>query len=257
MTANIPRRTVLRGAIGVAAGAAVGSQLLAAPAYAVTPTPDPDAVRRLTEEARQREARVRTGTVSRNGWETEKVADDRGNVYTRPVPGTPLNVRMRMGDVETVLVHVISRFHYEIDALREGDVVGWRAPDQVRRKLAESNQASGTAVQIRPGSYPSGARGGFYPFEELAIRDILSDCEGVIRWGGDDSTPDESLFSIDVPPGNERLTRIADKLRGWTDTPGQGAGAAADPLRPDRLKAAKRLADRQADGSADAQPARP
>ncbi|MFJ8440060.1 hypothetical protein [Kitasatospora griseola] len=70
----------------------------------------------------------------------------------------------------------------------------------MRRNLAESNQSSGTAVQIRPGSYPSGVRGGFYPLEVLTIRDILADCEGVVRWGGDDRVPDESLFYVDVAP---------------------------------------------------------
>ncbi|WP_327073725.1 hypothetical protein OG196_21395 [Kitasatospora purpeofusca] len=248
MTANILRRTVLRRAIGIAAGAAIGSQLLATPGHAAAPTPAPDldALRRQTQEAREREARVRTGAASRNGWEMEKVVDDRGNIYTRPVPGTPLDIQVRMGDIETVLVHVISRFHYEIDALREGDVVSWRSPASVRRSLAESNQASGTAVQIRPGSYPSGALGGFYPLEQLTLRDILTDCEGVVRWGGDDRLPDESLFYIDVPPGDQRLTKLSDKLRSWAFTPGQGAGTMIDPLQPERLKAAKRLAGQQA-----------
>ncbi|WP_404869116.1 hypothetical protein ACI1MP_19350 [Kitasatospora griseola] len=246
MTANIPRRTVLRRAIGVAAGAAIGSQLFAVPGHAATPAPDRDRLRELTRETREREARVREGAASKNGWDMEKVVDDRGHVYTRPVPGTPLGVQVRMGDVETVLVHVISRFHYEIDALREGDVVGWRAPASVRRNLAESNQASGTAVQIRPGSYPSGVRGGFYPLEVLTIRDILADCEGVVRWGGDDRVPDESLFYIDVAPDDRRIADVSWKFREWAFTPGRGAGSMTDPLQPERLQAAKRLAGRQA-----------
>lgn len=229
MTANLSRRAALFRAAAVAAGAAVGSQLLATPGYAAgaapapapTPVPSSEAVRRAVEEAREREAKVLTGIPSKNGWEMEKATDARGSVYTRPVPGTPLDVKVRMGEVETVLVHVVRRFHYEVDALRSGDVVGWRAPDAVGRRLAESNQASGTAVQIRPGSYPTGVRGGFFPLEELTIRDILADCEGVVRWGGDDRTPDESLFSIDVPPGDPRLAAVAAKLRAWELTPGR------------------------------------
>ncbi|MEV7024901.1 hypothetical protein, partial [Kitasatospora sp. NPDC093558] len=186
--ANISRRTVLRRAALVAAGTAVGAPLLAGPAHAADPDPSAGAVNEAIQQAQERDARVLSGVRSANGWEMEKVADERGHVYTRPVPGAPLDLRVRIGDVETVLVHVISRFHYEIDALREGDVVGWRTPDSVRASLAESNQASGTAVQIRPGFYPSGARGGFYPTEELTLRDILADCEGVVRWGGDDRT---------------------------------------------------------------------
>ncbi|WKX12199.2 hypothetical protein [Streptomyces sp. NL15-2K] len=249
MTANLPRRTVLRRALFITAGATLGSQLLATPGYAAGTDPDPEAlrraVRRAQEKARAREARVLSGIQSKNGWEMEKVVDDRGNIYTRPAPGTPLDFQVRMGEVETVLVHVVTRFHYEIDALRKGEAVGWRKPGSVRKGLAETNLSSGTAVQIRPDSYPPGARGGFYPMEELVIRDILAECEGVVRWGGDDSRPNESLFYIDVPPGDERLTRVAEKIRGWTYTPGKGAGVLVDPLQPERRTAANRLAGQQ------------
>ncbi|MFE1189326.1 hypothetical protein [[Kitasatospora] papulosa] len=247
MTVNISRRTALRRAAFVAAAAAVGSQVLAAPARAADRAPDPETLRKEIAAAQERNKRVLSGVPSKNGWEMEKLADDRGSVYIRPVPGTPLEgVRMRMGDVETVLVHVITRFHYEIDALRAGDVDGWRAPGSVRKGLAESNLASGTAVRIRPGSYPSGARGGFFPLQELVIRDILAECEGVVRWGGDDRKPDESLFSIDVPPGDERLKKAAARIRGWNHTPGLGAGSQVDPAQSQRRKAAERLAARQA-----------
>ncbi|WP_369248035.1 hypothetical protein [Streptomyces sp. R41] len=250
MTANLSRRTVLRRAALIAAGATVGSQVLATPGYAASGKPDPAALRKALKTAQQkvkdREAHVLSGARSKNGWDMEKVVDDRGNVYTRSVSGTPLDVQVRMGDVETILAHVISRFHYEIDTLRKGDVVGWRRPGSVRKGLPESNQASGTAVQIRPGSYPSGLRGGFYPLEELTIRDILADAEGVVRWGGDDRAPDESLFYIDVRPDDARLTKVAEKIRTWTFTPGQGSGVLVDPLQSQRRKAAERLASQQA-----------
>ncbi|MFI6275875.1 hypothetical protein [Streptomyces sp. NPDC050988] len=246
MTLNISRRAALRRAAFVAAGVAVGSQVLSLPARAADKDPEPDKVREAIRRAQERNKRVLTGTPSKNGWEMEKTVDSHGHIYTRPVPATPLaGVPMRMAEVETVLVHVVRRFHYEIDTLRKGEVLGWQAPGSVRKGLAESNLASGTAVRIRPGSYPSGARGGFYPMEELVIRDILADCEGVVRWGGDDGKPDESLFYIDVPPGDERLIKVAEKLRHWAYTPGRGAGVLVDPLQPQRRKAAKRLAGRQ------------
>lgn len=232
MTRFWSRRAALQGVVYLAAGAAAGAQLGSAPAHART-------------RARRHLDRSRTGVLSRNGWEMEKVVDDRGSIYTRPVPGTPVSVPMRIGDVEIVLVHVIRRFHYEIDALDRGDVVGWRPPDRVAKERAESNQASGTAVQIRPGHYPPGARGGFYPQEQLALRDVLAELGGVVRWGGDDPMPDESLFSIDVRPGDPRLAQVVDKLRLWEETPGAGAGTAVDVLSPTRRKAALELEQRQ------------
>ncbi|MFJ3975696.1 hypothetical protein [Streptomyces sp. NPDC090021] len=245
MTGKISRRTVLRRAAFVAVGVAVGSQL-ATPAHAVGPAPDPAHVRDAIKKAQEREKRVQTGIPSTNGWEMEKVADDHGSVYTRPVTGVPVGgIQMRMADVETVLVHVVRRFHYEVETLRGGDVTGWAQPDSVRKGLPESNLASGTAVRIRSGSYPVGARGGFYPLQEVTLRDILADCDGVVRWGGDDAKPDESLFYIDVRPGDERLGKVAAKIWEWNYTPGQGSGVLVDTFQPQRRTAADQLAGRQ------------
>ncbi|MEV5877546.1 hypothetical protein AB0L75_25655 [Streptomyces sp. NPDC052101] len=245
----ISRRTALRRAGFITAGTVLGSQLLTTPGHAASGRPDPhqlrEAVRRAQERARQRRDHAGTGTPSQNGWELEKVADDRGNVYTRPVPGTPLRVQVRMGDAETVLVHVIRRFHYDIDPLGvRGEpraVEGWVPASEVRdRHLPESNRASGTAIVIRPGSYPPGLRGSFTPAQELLIRDILADTEGVVRWGGDDMRPYEGLFYVAVRPGDPRLAQVAAKLRSWDAAPGQGAGVLADMAQPARRRRAAR-----------------
>jgi hypothetical protein len=251
VTAPLSRRVALRRAAFIAAGTVAGSQLLATPGHAASPTPDPaklrEAVRRARERAQQRENHVLAGTLSHNGWDMEKISDDRGNIYTRPVPGTSLGVRVRMGDVETVLVHVIRRFHYEIDALgvrgEPRPIEGWVPPSQIRdSRHPESNLASGTAVVVRPGSYPLGVRGGFTAAEELLIRDILADCEGVVRWGGGDRQPYEGLFYLDVKPGDPRLEKVAIKLRAWDDAPGQGAGVLVDMSQPARRRRATRAA---------------
>ncbi|MEE1928488.1 hypothetical protein V1J52_09835 [Streptomyces sp. TRM 70351] len=197
--------------------------------------------KRLAQYEKDRK-RVLTGVRSPNGWEMEKVADAGGSVWTRPVAGTPLHgVAVRLGDVETVLVHVIRRFHYEADTLREGDVIGWRRPGTVRKGMPEGNQASGTAVQIRPGHYPDGASGGLFPDQRLVIRDILAELDGVVRWGGDDEVPHEALFYLDVPPDDGGLARVAARLRRWRATPGKGAGAPVDVLEGSRRKEAKTL----------------
>lgn len=228
------RRTILKHSAALLSGAALagtaGTTLLATPAQAVGMSENPD------------RNRVLTGRASANGWEMEKVVDDGGSVWHRPVPGTGMTTAVRIGDVETALVHVIRRFQYEIDPLRTGDVIGWRSPGKVRKGLAESNQASGTAVQIRPGHYPPGVKGGFFTNQELVIRDILTDLDGTVRWGGDDAEPDESLFYIDVSPGDRRLARVAGKVRSWNPAPGEGAGVIVDPSLPSRRRKAATLA---------------
>ncbi|MDS0136073.1 MULTISPECIES: M15 family peptidase [unclassified Amycolatopsis] len=157
---------------------------------------------------------VLTGARSHNGWEMEELADGRGNIHTRPVPGTPLSgVPLRIGFVAAVLAHVVHRFHCDVDELRDGDVAGWRPPATVKPALPESNLASGTAVKIRPGHYPAGSRGGFYPPQVVAIRTILADLGGVVRWGGDDNPVDEALFYIAVRPVDRELPRTALRVR--------------------------------------------
>ncbi|MGW2387448.1 M15 family metallopeptidase [Streptomyces sp. NPDC001658] len=185
-----------------------------------------------------------SGAVSANGWPIAAAPDDGGSVWTRPVPGTGFGVAVAIGDVETILVHVVRRFHYEIEALRAGDVIGYRAP--ATTKGYETNHASGTAVDIRPDCYPAGVRGGFFAPQAAVIRDILADCEGVVKWGGDFATPDESHFQIDVPPTSPAVGRVADKLRAWNASPGEGAGIARDTQDGDRRSAARALQRRQA-----------
>ncbi|MDT0346450.1 hypothetical protein [Streptomyces litchfieldiae] len=251
---DVSRRTLLARSSALAGATFLasvpGAALLAAPAYAdsssysKTPTGEEisDAFRRVQEN----QNRVRAGRLSPNGWEMEKTTNGGGNIWTRPTPGTPLTgVTVRIGDAEAILIHVIRRFHYEISELRNDDVTGWRSPSEVRRNWPEGNQASGTAVQIRPGFYPAGTSGGFSHLQLLVIRDILAELDGAVRWGGDDRHLNESLFYLDVGPDEPRLAEMVEKIRAWGDTPGRGAGAPVDVLAADRRRAAEALERRQ------------
>ncbi|WP_441251739.1 hypothetical protein [Kitasatospora sp. McL0602] len=203
------RRAVLAGA-AVAGAAVAASALLPGTASAVTAAS---------------ESEGRKAPVSANGWPVEAAANHVSTVWTRPVAGTGLTVELRIGDVEAILVYLARRFHYEVEQLQVGDLAGWRELGALRADLPESNLASGTAVRIRPGA---AAKGGLFASQELALREILAACEGVVRWGGDDSRVDESLFYVDAGPDDERVRRLADRLRAWDATPGAGAGAGPD-----------------------------
>lgn len=145
----------------------------------------------------------------------------------------------------TVLVHVARRFHYEIGDLTTGDICSY-ITNRVVVAPFESNYLSGTAIAIRPGYYPAGSAGNLFPTELVVVRDILAECEGVVRWGGDDrSCPKESHFQIDVPPNDPALKRVAAKIAGWNAKPGRGAGVLIDPLTTERRGAAATLGRRQ------------
>nr|WP_247692651.1 hypothetical protein [Streptomyces sp. RK31] len=243
---GIPRRVTLMAAVGVTAVASISATgLLATPAAAAPRPLKNDKLKEALRRAEARHRRLRTGRPSANGWQMQKAADADGDIVSMPVAGTGLAVQLRTGDAATVLTHVIRRFHYEVDALgRHGEpnpLKGWVTPSAVRdSRSPESNQASGTAVVIRPGSYPPGARDGFTEGQRLVIRDVLADTEGVVRWGGDDRRPYEGLFYLAVPPADARLARVAAKVRAWNEAPGAGAGAVPDVAEPARRRRAAR-----------------
>ncbi|MCP9945049.1 hypothetical protein LUX12_10065 [Streptomyces somaliensis] len=228
------RRAFLRSAAGAAVVIGIGSQVMVETALAA-------------DRAEQGNSRPKGKPAARseNGWFTDTAPNTGGTVWTRPVPGTEFDVDLAIGDAEIILIHVIRRFHYEVDSLRPGDVTGFRPVAKSRGY--KTNYASGTAVSIRPGTYPAGVKGGFFPHELEVVRDILADCDGVVKWGGDFATPDESHFQIDLPPSDVRVRRLANKVRGWKESPGAGAGVIQDPRDSKRREAAQKLAREQAD----------
>lgn len=180
------------------------------------------------------------GDRSVNGWPVLAEATE----YV--IEGSGQSVRLADGDASVLLLHVARRFHYEIDQLRRGDVQGHRPSRhmqiQVQVKVQEryeSNYLSGTAIAIRPDAYPVGVKGGLYPQELLVVRDILTELDGAVKWGGDFGTPKESHFEIALRPGHPRLKGVARKIRGWNDSPGEGAGSvdAFDTKRRAKAKA--------------------
>lgn len=235
---DVSRRGFLvRTAALTGAAAVPGTFLLAAPSQAAE------------YAAPARGSGERAASPSRNGWPMQDSAGAGSGIVPFAVPGTALGVLRLHEDAGAVLVHVVRRFHYEIDALRSGDVVGWRASHRTSGTAATSDVASdlasGTAVRIRPGFHPAGARGGFFAPGLLVIRDILAECGGVVRWGGDDRAADEALFCLDVPPGDARLTALDARLAEWRTQPGKGAGGTVDVLDGARRRAARDLERRQ------------
>ncbi|MFD9029742.1 hypothetical protein ACFVZW_01055 [Streptomyces sp. NPDC059567] len=222
-SAHLGRRRFLTVGLGVAAGATMwagGASGTAAAASAPVP----------------RDKAWRSGRTA-NGW---SVLDD---PQAFRIEGSDVVVALRGGEVATVLLHVARRFHYEIDTLTAGEIAGHTVSRTVKEAY-ESNYLSGTAIAIRPGGYPVGARDGFFSHELVVVRDILAECEGVVRWGGDEATPKESHFQIDVKPGDARLKALAARINGWSEAPSKGAGT-VDALLPARRRAAQSMERRQ------------
>jgi hypothetical protein len=175
-----------------------------------------------------------TGSTSANGWPL-----GHKDILRFAIEGAGAFVTLRSGDVATVLLHVARRFHYEVAPLPPGQLsqTGNSAP-------FESNYLSGTAFAIQPGMYPTGSRGNLYPQELAVVRDILAECEGVVRWGGDfKKSPKEGHFQIDVKPGNAKLTKVAHKIAQWG--PSTSAGTPRDVFDASRQAVSKALSNQQ------------
>ena len=222
MSLPVSRRTIFRAGVLTGLVSAVASVLPTTAAWA--------------------EERRKPKDTSANGWAIQGNKDAGSQVWTRTVAGTGLSVPVWLGDVEVILLHVARRFHYEVEEIAAGGLVGWTPAGEVRKGLPESNLASGTAIRIRPGSR---VKGGFFPLQEMALRDILADCEGLVRWGGDDREVDESLFYIAAGPRDRRVHKLANRLRGFETTPGAGAGVREDFLAGPRRNRAETLARSQ------------
>ena len=132
------------------------------------------------------------------------------------VEGSDAGVALPPGPGADLLLHVARRFHYEVEALRPGDAV---------------SEAGGSTLILAPARFPAGLRGGLFPAQEATVRDILADCDGLVRWGGDHrSRPQEGLFALVARPGR---AVPAD------------AGRMPDVYAPARRRAALKLAARQ------------
>lgn len=132
---------------------------------------------------------------SQNGW---TASPDRADIGVRPfsVAGIEFPGGVRGGGVAMVLTYLVSAFHTRVEPLVAGWCWGYAYRPIVGSQTV-SNHASGTAVDINAPRHPLGVKNTFTPAKVKAIRAILRELEGVVRWGGDYSgRVDEMHFEI-------------------------------------------------------------
>ena len=156
-------------------------------------------------------------STSQNGW----LANNRSVIASYSIPGGKIAVRK--GDVATVLVYVAKRFHSEVEPLRWPGNWGYAERPIRGSSTTLSNHASGTAIDLNAPRHPLGKRGTFSKRQVAAIRKILADTGGVIRWGGNyRNRKDEMHFEINA--GSARVREVAKAIRAGKK-PGPSGGA--------------------------------
>lgn len=151
-------------------------------------------------------------STSQNGW---PATESSANL----TPLRWITGRVLPGPVHTVFDYLAARFNAEVEPITVAHSWGW-AHRPVSGATVLSNHASGTAIDLNAPRHPLGARGTFTSKQVAALRRILTDLGGVVRWGGDYSgRKDEMHFEIVATPA--QVAAVADRLRapGGTITP--------------------------------------
>ena len=123
---------------------------------------------------------------SQNGYP----AGDRALVSSRLIPGTQVRVTVRNGPAGDLLLYAASRWDTEVEDIDNvrGALDDWGYAERpIRGGTVLSNHASGTAVDLNATKHPLGTdpRDNFTDDQRAAVRRILTDCRGALRWGGD------------------------------------------------------------------------
>lgn len=118
--------------------------------------------------------------VSQNGWS----ANDRSVIASYDLPGGKM--ALRKGPAGQILAWVGRRWHAEVESLLWPGCWGY-AERPIRGGTALSNHASGTGADFCAPRHPLGTdpRANFSGGQLTAVRRIIADTGGLIRWGGD------------------------------------------------------------------------
>lgn len=121
--------------------------------------------------------------TSQNGYS----ANDRSVISTRLIPGTTVRVAIRNGPAGDLLLYAAGRWDREVEDIDQGADDWGYAERPIRGSDELSNHASGTALDINATRHPLGQDPSlsFTAEQRTAIRHILADCRGALRWGGD------------------------------------------------------------------------
>ena len=118
-----------------------------------------------------------------------------------------------------VLNYVAKQFNDRVETLVNPGCWGWAPPKAIPGSSSYSNHGSGTAIDLNAPKHPWKVKGTFSPDKVGVIRQILAECENVVRWGGDYTRVDEMHFEINADYA--AVSRLAAKLNNSQPVPPQ------------------------------------
>ncbi|WP_263117872.1 M15 family metallopeptidase [Cellulomonas fimi] len=148
---------------------------------------------------------------SENGWPLVVEAQ------LEPLAWLPNNARLLAGPVAQVLGYVARQFAARVEPITSTS--SFRPKATIGSGSTYSNHASGTALDMNGGRHPQGSKDTFTDPQVGAIRQILAECSGVLRWGGDYAMPITDEMHFEIRPGATAAQVAAAAAALTTNTP--------------------------------------
>lgn len=120
--------------------------------------------------------------------------------------------KVRNGDAHTILNELGRRFNSEVEAIRK-DWSWGHAKRPVRGASVPSEHSAGVAVDFNAPAHGLGLSGTFSGAQVRAIRRILDDLDGAVRWGGDYAGRKDEMH-FELQGGVAKLSQVAAKING-------------------------------------------
>ncbi|TFH57270.1 M15 family metallopeptidase [Glutamicibacter arilaitensis] len=140
--------------------------------------------------------------------------------------------KVRAGDAHTILNELGRRFNAEVETIRKDWSWGY-AKRPVRGASVPSEHSAGTAVDFNAPEHGLGRVGTFSGAQVKAIRRILADLDGSVRWGGDYAGRKDEMH-FELQGGTAKLAKVAAKINGGTIKPVASKPAKPKPAKSDR-----------------------
>lgn len=141
------------------------------------------------------------------------------NGYSAPI--TPVSydlpggrVSLRAGAAGQLLAWLARQFNERVEPLAWPGVWGYNYRE-IRGGVGLSNHSSGTAIDLNAPAHPQGTNpsANFTPAKIAAIRGILAQTEGCVRWGGDYTPPAlKDGMHFEIIQNETRCAQVLAKL---------------------------------------------
>ncbi len=152
---------------------------------------------------------------SQNGF----AANEQRVVSTHTIPGTDIQIRVRDGDVATVLLYIAGQVNKVEKLNPTGKQWCWGYAERPIRGSATtlSNHASGTAIDLNAPLHPRGVRGTWGLLKKRKIRKILKPFIGVVRWGEDYRSAPCDGMHFEIVGTSAQVAAAAKRIRQNTE----------------------------------------